>query len=74
MGKAPLTLSNVFAGTTKVSDVKIQFPTNYEITVLTTKTKVKDILEEKTTHAGVPAKKISNNSSEFYIDKRVYSK
>ena len=35
---------------------------------------VKDILEEKTTHAGVPAKKISNNSSEFYIDKRVYTK
>ena len=34
---------------------------------------VKDILEEKTTHAGVPAKKISNNSSEFYIDKRVYT-
>lgn len=37
---------SVFAGTTKVSDVKIQFPTNYEITVLTTKTKVKDILAE----------------------------
>ena len=35
---------------------------------------VKDILEEETTHAGVPAKKISQNSSEFYIDKRVYKK
>ena len=37
---------SVLAGTTKVNDVKIQFPTNYEITVLTTKTLVKDILEE----------------------------
>lgn len=35
---------------------------------------VKDILEEGTTWAGVPAKKISNNTSEFYIDKRVYNK
>lgn len=34
----------------------------------------KDILEESTTHAGVPSKKISNNSSEFYIDKRVFNK
>ncbi len=33
---------------------------------------VKDILEPKTTHAGVPAKKISDHTSEFYIDKRVY--
>ncbi len=35
---------------------------------------VKDILEESTTHAGVPSKKISDNSSEFYIDKRVFNK
>lgn len=37
---------SVLAGTTKVNDVKIKFPTNYEITVLTTKAKVKDILDE----------------------------
>ena len=34
---------------------------------------VKDILEPKTTHAGVPSKKISDHTSEFYIDKRVYT-
>lgn len=34
----------------------------------------KDILEEGTTWAGVPAKKISDNTSEFYIDKRVFNK
>lgn len=33
---------------------------------------VKDILDPKTTHAGVPAKKISDHTSIFYIDKRVY--
>lgn len=37
---------SVLARTTKVNDVIIKFPTNYEITVLTTKTKVKDILDE----------------------------
>ena len=35
---------------------------------------VKDILKEGTTHAGVPAKKISDHSSENYIDKRVFNK
>ena len=35
---------------------------------------VKDILEEECSYAGVPAKKISNNSSKFYIDERVYKK
>ena len=34
----------------------------------------KDILEEGVTYAGVPAKKISDHTSEFYIDKRVYKK
>lgn len=38
--------ASVLAGTAKVNDVKIKFPTNYEITALTTKTCVKDILEE----------------------------
>ena len=33
---------------------------------------VKDILEPNTTWGGVPAKKLSNNSSEAFIDPRVY--
>ena len=33
---------------------------------------VKDILEEATSHAGVPSKKVSNNSSRAYIDKRLF--
>ena len=33
---------------------------------------VKDILEEATSHAGVPSKKVSNNSSRLYIDKRLF--
>ncbi len=33
----------------------------------------KDILEAHTTWAGVPAKKISDNSSRLYIDKRLFS-
>ena len=35
---------------------------------------VKDILEESTTHVGVPSHKSSNHSSEFYINKRVFNK
>ena len=35
---------------------------------------VKDILEESTTHVGVPSHKSSDHSSEFYIDKRVFGK
>lgn len=35
---------------------------------------VKDILEESTTHVGVPSHKSSNHSSEFYIDSRVFNK
>lgn len=37
---------SVLAGTIKTNNVKIKFATNYEITVLTSKTKVKDILDE----------------------------
>lgn len=35
---------------------------------------VKDILEESTSHVGVPSHKSSNHSSEFYIDPRVLNK
>lgn len=37
---------SVFAGTAKLNNVKIKFATNYEITVMTSKTKVEDILKE----------------------------
>lgn len=37
---------SVLAGTAKLKNVKIKFSTNYEITVLTSKTKVQDILNE----------------------------
>jgi len=35
---------------------------------------VKDILEEGTSHVGVPSHKSSNHTSEFYIDPRVFGK
>ena len=38
--------ATVFAGSVKINNVKIEFSNDYEISVVTSKTKVADILEE----------------------------
>lgn len=68
-GKFPILGDNVYIGTgAKVlGGVTIA----NDVAIGANAVVVKDILEESTTHAGVPSKKISNNSSHAYIDKRV---
>lgn len=68
-GKFPILGDNVYIGTGAkiLGGVEIKD----DVAIGANAVVVKDILEPSTTHAGVPSKKISNNNSHAYIDKRV---